>query len=89
MKAMATVTNKASAISEAHLDEPRELERVVTRLLERYPTAGETVVRDVVATSVHLFDHAKVRKFVPLLVEKLAKNTLDRRAEIEIRERAG
>lgn len=94
---MATTTSSAaatpsaipSARPDAHLDEPRELERVVTRLVEQYPTVGETVVRDVVATSVHMFDDASVRKFVPMLVERIARDALNRRRIVDLDEPTG
>jgi hypothetical protein len=88
---MATSTQSpaSSFVVEPHLDEPRELERVVMRLLDSYPAAGETVVRDIVTTSVHLFDDATVRKFVPLLVERLARAALNERRVIDVREETG
>jgi hypothetical protein len=86
---MATMASTPLTIIDVHLDEPRELERVVARLLEQYPAAGETVIRDVVATSVHMFDDATVRKFVPLLVERLARAALNQRRVIGVEESAG
>ncbi len=76
---MATITSFPSTMTGAALDEPRELQRVVARLLEQYPAVSETVVRDAVATSVHLFNDAPVRKYVPLLVERLARQALNQR----------
>ena len=86
---MATTTHVPSTVTNAYLDEPRELERIIARLLEQYPAAGERVVRDVVATSVHVFDGAPVRKFVPLLVERLARQALNQRRVIDLDEPAG
>jgi hypothetical protein len=86
---MATVAITPPTIIDIHLDEPRELQRIVTRLIEQYPAAGETVVRDVVATSLHVFDDATVRKFVPLLVERLARQALNQRRVIDLDEPAG
>ncbi len=90
---MTTTTHSRSVntrvITSPRLDEPRELERVVTRLVEQYPAAGETVVRDIVTTTVHMFDDATVRKFVPLLVERLARAALNERLVIDVRDRTG
>jgi hypothetical protein len=86
---MATMAPTPSTTPIAHVDEPRELERVVARVWEQYPATSETVIRDVVATSVHVFDDAKVRKFVPLLVERLARAALNQRRVIDSEESAG
>jgi hypothetical protein len=90
---MATTTNPRSVtpavITGSHPDEPRELERVVARLVEQFPAAGERVVRDIVTTTVHTFDGAAVRKFVPLLVERLARMALNERRVIDVREHTG
>ncbi|HEX4430312.1 MAG TPA: hypothetical protein VHZ96_13690 [Frankiaceae bacterium] len=80
---MATTVTTPASTTQAYLNEAPELERVVTRLLEQYPRVGETVVRDVVATSTHMFDDATVRKFVPLLVERLARAALNERRVID------
>ena len=81
---MTTTTSISLTVTDARVQETRELETVVARLRDRYPSVGETVIRDVVATSLHMFDDAAVRKFVPLLVEKLARQTLDRRSVIDL-----
>jgi hypothetical protein len=59
------------------LDESRELERVVTRLRDQYPMLAVAQIRTAVTVAVHAFDGAKVRHFVPLLVERMAKQSLD------------
>jgi hypothetical protein len=81
---MATATNPASAGPEFHavadlekLNEGREIERVVARLHERYPTLSQADVRRAVTVAIHAFDGAKVRHFVPLLVERMARESLD------------
>ena len=59
------------------LNESRELERLVTRLRDRYPTLAPDQIRTAVNVAVHAFDGAKVRHFVPLLVERMARESLD------------
>jgi hypothetical protein len=59
------------------LNESRELERVVTRLRDQYPTLAPQQIRTAVNVAVHAFDGAKVRHFVPLLVERMARESLD------------
>jgi hypothetical protein len=63
------------------VDESREIERVMTRLHERYPTLDSTSIRTAVNVSVHAFDGATVRKFVPLLVERMARTSLEHALE--------
>ncbi len=58
------------------LNEARELERVVTRLQDSYPTLAPEQVRTAVSVAVHAFDGAPVRHFVPLLVERMARESL-------------
>lgn len=60
-----------------HLNESRELDRLVARLQDRYPDLSADQVRTAVNVAVHAFDGAKVRHFVPLLVERVATESLD------------
>ena len=71
------------------VDEGREIERVVARLQDRYPALSNAAVRAAVDGSVHAFDAAKVRTFVPLLVERLAKERLEHVQVIDLPESAG
>jgi hypothetical protein len=73
----------------AAVDESREIERVVTRLQDHYPMLSSAAIRAAVDGSVHAFDGAQVRKFVPLLVERLARQSLEQVQEVERRVRAG
>jgi hypothetical protein len=59
------------------LNESRELERVMMRLATDYPTLSSRQIRTAVNVAVHGFDGARVRRFVPLLVERLARQSLD------------
>jgi hypothetical protein len=68
------------------VDESREIERVVTRLKDRYPALSSAAIRAAVDGSVHAFEGAKVRKFVPLLVERLARVTLEHVQVVDLRE---
>jgi hypothetical protein len=70
-------------------NERREIERVVVRLQDRYPALSSTVIRTAVSVALHAFDGAKVRKFVPLLVERLARERLEHVQEIDRRTSAG
>jgi hypothetical protein len=67
-------------------DERREIERVVTRLHDRYPELHIDVIRTAVNVALHAFDGAKVRTFVPLLVERLARQSLEHIQVIDLRQ---
>ncbi len=47
-----------------------ELAHVVTRLQQSYPELAEGEIRDIVVATGRDFDGARLRQFVPLLVEK-------------------
>ena len=81
---MATATDPAVAGPALHavadleiLNEGREIERVVSRLLDRYPMLSLAEIERVVSVALHAFDGARVRHFVPLLVERLADESLE------------
>ena len=57
-------------------DEQRSLDELVERLHQRFPHVALTRVQDVVATAHHQFDGARVRTFVPVLVEHDATEQL-------------
>ena len=50
-----------------------QLKHVVTRLQQSYPELHEGEVRAIVAAAWHDLDGARLRQFVPLLVERSAK----------------
>jgi hypothetical protein len=60
------------------LSEQTVIDQIVTRLTNRYPTVSASTVADVVRDMHARFDGRPLRDFVPLLVERHAKNELDR-----------
>jgi hypothetical protein len=57
-------------------DEDRLIEEVVDRLRTVYPSVPEHTVREIVGSVRGRFDGAKIRDFVPLFVERQAKDKL-------------
>ena len=57
-------------------DLARALALVTARLRERFASVPATTVEDVVAELTHDFDGSRVRAFVPILVERLARDRL-------------
>jgi hypothetical protein len=60
------------------LSEQTIIDQIVTRLTHRYPTIAASTVQTVVHDMHARFDGRPLRDFVPLLVERHAKNELDR-----------
>lgn len=89
MSVLKSVPLDAEPLPAGAFAETRELERLASRLQERFPAVAESEIRSVITDSMHLFDDASVRKFVPLLVERIAIETLRRRSVIELRDAAG
>ncbi|HEY2099471.1 MAG: hypothetical protein QOC67_4311 [Pseudonocardiales bacterium] len=61
----------------------QQLEDVEARLVARYgqqPTVSEEYVRTTVEREAERFSHARVRTYVPILVERAARHDLDTRA---------
>ena len=52
----------------------RDFEVIVERLRASYPELVETDIRLVVLEAAHSFEEARLRPFVPLLVEKIARD---------------
>ncbi|MGE5765018.1 MAG: three-helix bundle dimerization domain-containing protein [Mycobacterium leprae] len=50
-----------------------QLAHVITRLQQSHPELAEAEIRHIVAAAMHDLDKARLRQFVPLLVEKSAK----------------
>jgi hypothetical protein len=50
-----------------------QLAHVITRLQQSHPELAEAEIRHIVAAAMHDLDCARLRQFVPLLVEKSAK----------------
>ncbi|WP_054812649.1 three-helix bundle dimerization domain-containing protein [Nocardia arizonensis] len=61
-------------------DEETQIRQVIERLANRYPDVGPGTIERTVADARAKFADAKVRDFVPLLVNKRAKQTLARQA---------
>ncbi len=60
--------------------ETRACELVVGRLQFSYPELAEAEVREIVYEEVRLLEGARLRQFVPLLVERAARDVCRRRA---------
>ncbi|WP_400995097.1 three-helix bundle dimerization domain-containing protein [Agromyces sp. GXQ0307] len=63
-------------------DEQQAVEHVVTRLLERFPSLAEDHIHAIVDEEHHRFDGRPVRDFVPVLVERAARQRLATEAPI-------
>jgi len=57
-------------------DELRAVEQVVDRLSERFSQVPAQRVSEVVDQTYHEFDGAPIRDFVPIMVEKSARDRL-------------
>ena len=60
----------------AQQSESHQIDQVVTRLSATYPTVSQTRVVEVVRTVHADFDGRPLREFVPLFVERRAKQEL-------------
>jgi hypothetical protein len=60
------------------LSEQTVIEQLVARLTSRYPTISESTVAGVVRDVHSRFEGRPLRDYIPLLVERNAKNELDR-----------
>jgi hypothetical protein len=59
------------------MDEETLIGHVADRLARKYPTLSSAVVSEVVRDLYSTFDGARVRDFVPLIVERRARTALD------------
>lgn len=59
-----------SADPQAH--ESREIDEVIERLRERFPSADVDRIREIVAEEHRAFDGRPIRDFVPVFVERSA-----------------
>ncbi|MEP6561392.1 MAG: hypothetical protein ABJD68_10015 [Nakamurella sp.] len=59
-----------------HHDEARSLEEVVERLVARFADLPPETVRDIVKGSWDEFNGTPIRDFVPVLVERAARQRL-------------
>lgn len=62
--------------AEKSVDEDRAVAEIVERLHERFPALSPETITVVVNETRVTFDGAKVRDFVPVLIEKEAKKRL-------------
>lgn len=60
--------------------ESREIDEVIERLRERFPTVEEDRIRGVVHEEHRAFDGRPIRDFVPVFVERAAVERLRRPA---------
>jgi hypothetical protein len=63
-----------SADTGAH--EAREIDEVIARLRERFPSVDVDTIRSVVTEEHHAFDGRPIRDFVPVFVERSAVQRL-------------
>lgn len=59
------------------LSEQTVIDQIVTRLTSRYPTVSKSTVSTVVHDVHARYDGRPLRDFVPLFVERNAKNALE------------
>lgn len=59
------------------LDEDAAFAEVVERLIERFPHTSPTQIGDAVREAQSQFEQARVRDFVPVLVEREARARLE------------
>jgi len=59
------------------LSEQTVIDQIVTRLTTRYPTISESTVASVVHDVHARYEGRPLRDYVPLFVERNAKNSLD------------
>ena len=74
---METTTEREAAKREAATREAAELVEVARRLTARYRTLHPGLVLETVADVTDQLQGARIREFIPLLVEKQARDELD------------
>lgn len=62
-----------SRLGRSTLSVEPQLGHVITRLQQSYPELGEGEIRAIVTAATREFDGARLRQFVPLLVERSSK----------------
>lgn len=60
----------------ADTEERQSLDHLVDRLQDRFPTIPQQRIRETVADAHSQFDDARIRSFIPVLVEHDATMTL-------------
>jgi hypothetical protein len=61
-----------------HTEERQSLDHLVNRLQERFPAVPEQKIRATVEAAHTQFDQARIRSFIPVLVEHDATDALKR-----------
>jgi hypothetical protein len=74
---METTTEREAAKREAAKRQAAELVEVARRLTDRYRTLHPGLVMETVADVTDQLEGARIREFIPLLVEKQARDELD------------
>lgn len=59
------------------IDEDREVEDIIERLSARFPSLSTATVTEAVTAARSSFERAKVRDFVPVLIEREARARLE------------
>ena len=62
-------------------DEDRAIDEVISRLSEKFPSLSHEHIEAVVDEELHRLDGGRVRDFVPVLVERAAKQRLKAEAK--------
>jgi hypothetical protein len=62
--------------SSGSAEEVRAIERVATRLKQRLPNRAEADIERAIESEYRNFDRCSIRDFVPVLVERLAREQL-------------
>ncbi|MFJ7299682.1 three-helix bundle dimerization domain-containing protein [Streptomyces sp. NPDC099088] len=71
-----SAANRESVRGDRSQDETAALVHLATRLKAAHPTVEASVVDDTVASAHDAFREAKIRTYVPILVERRARNLL-------------
>ena len=66
------------------INETREVERVIERLCRDFPELDESEIRRIMAEAISSFNGSRVRKFVPLLAERAAKQECRQRRVVDL-----
>ena len=67
-----------------HAEEQRHIDRVVDRLVQAFPLVPDEVISETVAAAHRGFDAARIREFVPMLVERQCRAHFKRHPAVVI-----
>lgn len=65
-------------------EEQRQIAHVVDRLTEAFPYMLDHVISDTVDAAHRRFEHARIREFVPLFVERYCRTRFISQPAVEI-----